>query len=108
MEGSCLSLKKAASFFSGSVSILLISVILQFFAARTGEYPGEDGEMGMGGQHTDRMGHTFKCTIFHTKTYFSYPSGIISLSAVQHTDELFLLHFTTVFLLLVSPLCLLG
>lgn len=59
MEGSCLSLK-AASFFSDSVSILLISVILQFFAARTGEYPGEDGEMGMGGQHTDRMGHTFQ------------------------------------------------
>lgn len=61
MEGSCLSLKEAAGFFSGTPSVLLTALILRFFADHSnqdGWIPRGNEAMGIGGQHTDRMGNT--------------------------------------------------
>lgn len=45
------------------------------------------------------MGDTHsKCTTFHTKYHFSCPGGIVFLSPVPGTNELFLLHFPMVLL----------
>lgn len=105
MEGSCLSLKAAAGFFSGTTSVLLTALILHFFADHSnqdGGIPEGTRPWGWGGPTHAQDGKHSKCTIFHTKCHFSCPKGIIFLSPVPCTNELFLLHFPTVSLPLLS------
>lgn len=56
-----------------------------------GEFPEGMKPWGWGGTHS-------KCTIFDTKRHFSCPGGIVFLSPVPGTNELFLLNFPMVLL----------
>lgn len=67
-----------------------------------GEFPEGTRPWGWGGPTHAQDGKHSKCTIFHTKCHFSCPKGIIFLSPVPCTNELFLLHFPTVSLPLLS------